>query len=74
METAEAVTIKSTLILMTQDSTYNTEPSYSANAVTYPNNLIPFVDKHMNYLQAHPATNPNMYLKNLQLMSRYKKK
>jgi hypothetical protein len=73
MESADAITVKSTLILMTQDSTYNTLSSYSANAVTYPDNLIPFVDKHMNYLNAHPSTDPAQYIKNLQLMTRFKK-
>ena len=74
MDTDAAASVKSTLILMMQDSNYNTEPSYSANTAAYPNNLIPFVDKHMNYLQAHPATDPSSYVRNLQLMSIYKKK
>ena len=74
LDSEAAIAVKSTLILMTQDSAYNTESSYSANAVTYPDNLIPFVDKHMNYLSSHPSTDPAQYLKNLQLMTRFKKK
>lgn len=62
--------IKLTLQHMAKDSTYNTKPSYSANIVQYPNNLIPFTDKHMNYLYMHPAIDPYHYIANLRLMTR----
>ena len=74
IDSEDAVSVKSILILMSQDSDFNTESSYSANVGAYPDNLIPFVDKHMNYLSSHPGTNPAQYLKNLQLMTRFKKK
>lgn len=51
---------------------YNTGPSYSADAVRYPDNLIPFVDKHMNYLRVHPKLDPHQYLANIRLMTRVK--
>ena len=72
VDSEEAIAIKSILILMTNDPTYNTGSTYSADLVTYPNGLIPFVDKHMNYISLHPGVDPSMYVKNLQLMSRYK--
>jgi hypothetical protein len=57
---------------MAVDSSYNTEPSYSANTMLYPNNLIPFVDKHMIYLRDHPRINPQQYISNLRLMTKIK--
>lgn len=63
---------KQKLQRMLTDNTYMTAPSYSANTGLYPNNLIPFVDKHMEYLRSHPATNPEHYLSNLRLISRLK--
>ena len=69
-ESEEGQEVERTLISMALDKAYNTEASYSANIETYPNHQIPFVDKHMNYLRAHPATDPTQYLSNLRLMTR----
>lgn len=55
---------------MVQDSAYMTDSSFSPNTEKYANNLIPFVDKHMKYLQSHPSTNAQQYLANLRLMTR----
>ena len=55
---------------MTVDDNYHTDPSYSANVLLYTNNLIPFVDKHMLYLQDHPSINPQQYIANLRLMTK----
>ena len=55
---------------MVQDDTYNTQSSFSANTEQYPDNLIPFVDKHVNYLMSHKGVNPQQYLSNLRLMTR----
>jgi len=71
-ESEEGLEVLSTLKSMALDGAYNTQASYSANTVTYPDNSIPFVDKHMNYLRAHPATDPRQYLSNLRLMTRIK--
>lgn len=70
LETPEGLEAARVLRLMVEDASYNTEPSYSANTGLYPDNLIPFMDKHMNYLCSHPATNPRLYLSNLRLMTR----
>jgi hypothetical protein len=66
----EAVEIERRLRVMAGDITYNTESSYSTNSEAYPDNLIPFVDKHMGYLRSHPRVDPEQYLSNLRLMTR----
>lgn len=66
----EGIQVKKLLKLMVDDSDYNTESSYSANSELYPDNLITFVDKHMNYLNAHPSIDPHHYVANLRLMTR----
>ncbi|HSX44170.1 MAG TPA: hypothetical protein VLE69_02630 [Candidatus Saccharimonadales bacterium] len=66
----EGIECKRLLKVMVSDDAYNTEPSYSANSDAYPDNLIPFIDKHMNYLCTHPTINPYAYLSNLRLMTR----
>lgn len=68
----EGVTTETVLRSMVNDTAYSTEPSYSTNSGLYPDNLIPFVDKHMNYLLHHPATETGHYLANLRLMTRLK--
>lgn len=72
-ETEEGIAIQQRLKDMMNDATYNTTSTYSANTQVYPDNLIPFVNKHMDYLKAHPAMDPQQYLSNLRLMSRTKK-
>jgi|AntRauTorckE6833_2_1112554.scaffolds.fasta_scaffold01632_8 hypothetical protein len=69
-DSEEGDEIKAILIAMTKNDAYSTEPSYSANAERYPDNLIPFVDKHMNYLNAHSNIDPRHYIANLRLMTR----
>lgn len=69
-DSAKGVEALRILQQMTTDDTYNTAASYSADTVAYPNNLIPFVDKHMNYLSMHQSTNPEHYIANLRLMTR----
>lgn len=62
--------IRQRLQYMVDSSSYNTEPSYAANGLKYPGNLMPFVDKHINYLNSHPKLDAGMYLSNLRLMTR----
>lgn len=69
-ESEEGVRIKELLHLMSTDTKYNTRSSYIASGVDYPDNMIPFVDKHMNYLNTHPSLDPTQYLSNLRLMMR----
>jgi len=66
----EEIAIRRILQSMTKDSTYNTAPTYHPDSIRYANNLIPFVDKHINYLNAHPRLDAGMYLSNLKLMTR----
>ncbi|HEX9153286.1 MAG TPA: hypothetical protein VF809_00525 [Candidatus Saccharimonadales bacterium] len=58
------------LTIMAKDLVYNTGSSFSADAERYPDNKIPFVDKHMKYLNAHPSVNPQQYISNLRLMTK----
>lgn len=55
---------------MMKDSCYNTAASYCANSEKYPDNQMPFIDKHLTYLNAHPAVDPTSYLANLKLMTK----
>ncbi len=71
-ETPEGKEVEQTLYLMVADTTYNTNASYSANTTVYPNNKIPFVAKHMDYLRNHPTTDPRHYISNLRLITRIK--
>jgi hypothetical protein len=60
--------IRAKLLAMISDDSMNTNASYSANSTLYPDNEIPFVDKHMAYLMSHPKVNYDHYLGNLRLM------
>jgi hypothetical protein len=53
---------------MLTDLSLNTGASYSANSDLYPDNKIPFVEKHMAYLMEHPKLEVDHYLSNLRLM------
>jgi hypothetical protein len=70
LDSEEGRAIRRTLQLMTSDSRYNTTSTYHPNAIRYEDNLIPFVDKHMDYLNAHPQLDAQMYIANIQLMTR----
>lgn len=72
LESEEGMKIKRALHLMESDSMYSTKASYSANVNTYPDHLIPFVDKHMQYLSEHQNIEPEQYLSNLRLMTKIK--
>lgn len=69
-DTEEGIAALAALQAMVADASYCTKPSYSSNIVLYPDNLIPFIDKHMCYLRDHPATKPQHYLSNLRLMTK----
>jgi hypothetical protein len=71
-ESEEGIACKKALELLLRDVAYNTEDRYHANEVLYPDNIIPFVEKHMQYLASHPTVNPNYYLANLRLMTKIK--
>lgn len=70
LESEAGIEIIKSLEAMVESSVYNTDSTYSANGDKYPDNKIPFVDKHLNYLLTHPSINPSHYLANLRLMTR----
>ncbi|HSX07280.1 MAG TPA: hypothetical protein VLG11_00095 [Candidatus Saccharimonadales bacterium] len=61
---------KQKLKQMVASSLYNTTATYSANSSLYPDNLMPFIDKHMNYLISHPLLDPVKYIANIKLMTK----
>jgi hypothetical protein len=69
-ESEEGIAIRHKFELMISDNLYNTASSYSTNSELYPDNLIPFVDKHMNYLNEHPSLESSKYIANIKLMAR----
>jgi hypothetical protein len=69
-DSKEGTEVKLLLAGMEADKTFNTATTYSADAETYPDHQIPFVDKHMRYLSMHPSTDPKQYVANLRLMTR----
>jgi hypothetical protein len=69
-ESETGLHIQQVLTEMTQDGHYNTTSSYSANTDNYPDNLIPFVEKHMQYLNTHPNIDPEHYISNLRLLTK----
>ena len=71
LDSEEGVAIAQALELMDQDTSFDTHPSYSANVDRYPDNLMPFVDKHMNYLCTHPGIDPRHYLTTLRTFRAY---
>lgn len=69
-DTDEGKEIKRTLQQMSDDDAYNTASSYSANTLLYPDNLIPFLDKHMAYIVNHPTLEASKYVANVKLLTR----
>jgi hypothetical protein len=69
-ETEKGLEIEQMLHTMAADMAFNTESGYTANAVRYPDNVISFIDKHKDYLIAHPAIDPKLYMANLRLKTR----
>lgn len=66
----EGLKVRRELEQMVSSGLYNTESSYSANSLLYPDMQIPFVEKHMIYLVNHPNLEASKYLANIKLMSR----
>jgi hypothetical protein len=67
LDSQEAEAIKQKFQQMTLDDSYNTPSTYSPDTLKYPDNRIPFTDKHMNYLNVHPKLDAGMYLANVKL-------
>lgn len=62
--------VRDALHQMVLSSLYNTSPGYTANSAVYPDGLMPFVDKHMKYLDTYPKLDAHVYLANLRLKTR----
>lgn len=69
-DSEEGKEIRKQLQAMAMNDAFSTASSYSANTTLYPDNLIPFVDKHMNYLKGHPNLDASKYVDNVRLMVR----
>jgi len=69
-ETEAGKEIKMELQQMSESELYNTKSTYTANSLLYPDHLISFVDKHMNYIINHPALEPSTYVANIKLMTK----
>lgn len=67
LESAIATQLRQELSTMMDDPMYNTRASYSAAL----NGDIQFDDKHINYLSSHLAVDPDQYMSNLRLITRY---
>ncbi len=53
---------------MLDDTSYKTQQGYSIDTESYPDNIVPFIEEHLNYLKKHPQVDPEHYLSNLRLM------
>lgn len=73
IETQAGMMLKVKLEHMQASDLYITKSSYTPNTDKYEDNLIPFVDKHMNYILAHPQLDPEMYISNLKILTRVKR-
>lgn len=69
-ESEDADEIRALLISLQEDVHYKTDASYNANTDKYPDHLMPFVEKHMEYLNTHPDVNPTQYIANLRLVTK----
>jgi hypothetical protein len=66
----EGKAIRQKLQYMTTDKSFNTLSSYTSDSSLYPDSQMPFVDKHMNYLNSHPELDSQMYIANVRLKTR----
>jgi hypothetical protein len=66
----EDTDVQQALRVMEADNSFKTESSYSPNATLYPDQVMSFQAKHMAYLKANPALNPEQYLANLRLKTK----
>lgn len=66
----ETKDIRALLHKIVLDKGFNTESTYSANEIDYPDHLIPFIEKHVAYLKNHPKLDPDQYIANLRLMTK----
>ena len=70
----ELTEAKTVLLQMEADPAFVTESAYRANIERWPKNRIPFIDIHMEYLNAHPQISTKDYISNLRLKLRKTKR
>lgn len=73
VDTEEGAEVEHELRLMMLDNSFKTEAGYIANTKSYANHIIPFIDKHLAYLNNNPHVDPHHYLSNLRLMTKIRK-
>jgi hypothetical protein len=69
-KSAEGLFAIAELTAIDNDSGYCTTARYSADAESYPDHQMPFVDKHMLYLRDHPELDLRQYIANIRLMTK----
>ena len=69
-ESEAGMQVKEALTQMIADEAFNTKSSYSTDTEKYSDNLMPFLDRHMHYLNTHPNVDPQHYISNLRLSTR----
>lgn len=69
-DTDEGRMLIAELKAMVKDGQYMTDSTYISNTDAYPNNQLPFIDKHIEYVRTHPSVDIDMYLSNLRLMTK----
>lgn len=69
-ETPEGLAIRAKLEQIATSDQYQTQSSYSPNGELYKDNLIPFVEKHLNYIRSRPQLDADKYIANLQILTR----
>lgn len=62
--------VREALRQMVLSGSYNTNLGFTANSAVHPDGLMPFVDKHMRYLDTYPKLDAHTYLANLRLKTR----
>jgi len=55
---------------MEADAAFNTQSSYIADTLNFPDNTLSFIEKHKRYILANPALDPRLYVANLRLKTR----
>ena len=69
-DSEEGLKARQALEALVDSEGYNTNDGYSSDAEKYPDGVMPFVDKHMEYLRTHPMISVDHYLANLRLRTR----
>lgn len=67
---SELARAKDMLLRMKADPSLITKSAYRANKDLWPKNRIPFIDMHLEYLNAHSEIGVEDYLSNLRLKLR----